>query len=190
MGYRQAMYRGDYGQFRGDSIFSKIGKGIGSIARGAVSIGIGGPIAGGIARLFPGNQGAAGPGAPTFSSSAGPGTGLTVTRGVPSPGTSMTLPGGARMGVSPLGTLGYAPGPSMGRGQHPNRSGYWTSTGYVPKGTRMVSNRSTNYGNGHALKRALRRAHGFQHLARAVMSFTMTGKRHGAGHFKARRRSK
>jgi len=53
-----------------------------------------------------------------------------------------------------------------------------------------VRNRHANYGNGRALKRALRRAHGFQHLARAVMSFTLTGKKHGSAHFKTSRKAR
>ncbi len=187
--YRAAYQRGDYGaMYRGDffgDLFGGIKKVAGTVvgaATGAVrSLVTGGnPIAGAVqgSGLLGGSsrQPAIIPQVP------GP-AGLMMPL---SPGSQVVTAGGGMVGMSPLGTVGA----TSGRGMHPNRSTYYTRAGKVEKGTKLVRNRHANYGNGRALKRALRRAHGFQHLARAVMSFTMTGRKHGRGHFKTRRRAR
>lgn len=63
------------------------------------------------------------------------------------------IPGGAT-GYQVTMPAGGAAAPS---GYHLNKSGYWTSSGYVPKGTRYVRNRTRNLSNGRANTRALRR---------------------------------
>jgi hypothetical protein len=176
MPYRQAVLRGDPGFL--SSAFRTVS---GAVTGGVRSLVTGGnPIIGAVQGGIAGARGPT-PVAPVFSVSPGG----TVPR-VLTPGTSMVTAGGGMVGMSPLGTIGA----TAGRGMHPNRSSYYTRGGRVEKGTRLVRNRHPNWGNGRALKRALRRAHGFQHLARAVMSFTLTGKKHGAGHFKATRKGR
>lgn len=177
--YRGDYYRGDY--YRGDpGIFGFIGKAIGSVAKVGGALLTGGPTAaiGQAVRELT-------PGAPKL-----PAPSLNVSGNLPTiqgmtPGTSFQTAGGVTVGVSPLGTVGAV---APGRGRHYNKQGYWTRQGYVQKGTKLVTNRHTNVGNARALKRSLRRAHGFARLARHVMSFEITGRKHGRGHFKARRR--
>jgi len=188
--YKQALMRGDYGRFRrGDPGFlSNAFRGITGALGGAVrSLVTGGnPIAGAITGAVSGVRGAIQQSVtpPAFSLAGGPGVSLAVPSQL-RPGAPMIV-GSTMMGVSPAGTFGMV----TRKGTHANRSSYWTSQGYVQKGTKLVTNRSTNYGNGRALRRALKRAHGFQHLAKAVMSFTLTGKKHGPAHFKARPRAR
>jgi len=187
MPYRQAYMRGDYGARRGD-IFSKAFGAIkGAVTGGVRSLVTGGnPITGAIVGGAAALRAPVGPAAiaPSFSQSGGPGTAMVPSQ-FPRPGTSMAVPGGV-VATTAMGNVVFATG--VGRGKHPNKSGYWTRFGYVAKGTKLVSNRHTNYGNGRALKRSLRRAHGFQHLARAVMSFTLTGRKTGRSHFKTGRK--
>ena len=98
----------------------------------------------------------------------GPQTGLINLAGAPSP--SLGLPPGLRQ-----------------RGYHPNKSTYETRGGGTSrwpqelelhrKGEVLVRNRRMNVGNARALKRALRRAHGFERLARRVMHVRHTFKK-------------
>lgn len=134
------------------------------------------------------------------------GTALAVARAQPSlmmaDPTQVGLINRGPAGTSQYGLINSAS--SMGglpttKGYHPNKSTYetrgggtsrWGGAGNVaihPKGTVLVKNRRMNVGNARALKRALRRAHGFARLARKVMSFTHPGKA-GRGRFKAKRR--
>lgn len=181
--YKQMMLRGDYGYMRrGDP-------GIWGSIKGAVTGGVralvtgGNPITGAIGGAVTGwSSSPARPSSitPSFSvTGGGGGTALVGADNVP-----------AVMGGGPLVGMGGTTAIQTGRGYHPNRSTYYTRSGRVAKGTKMVRNRSTNYGNGRALRRALRRAHGFQHLARSVMSFTLTGKKYKAPHFKAKARGR
>jgi len=193
MPYRAAYMRGDYRvRYRGDpgifSFLGGVGKAIVGGATGAVrSLVTGGnPIAGAIAGATSAVAGPKPPAAITPSFSISPGSANIPQISPLTPGTQIVTAGGGMVGMSPLGTVGA----TSGRGMHPNRSGYWTRAGFVAKGTKLVRNRHANYGNGRALKRALRRAHGFQHLARAVMSFTLTGKKHGRAHFKTTRKAR
>lgn len=182
--YRQGVLRGDYlAGRRGDpGIFGAI--------RGAVSGGMrslvtgGNPIAGAIAGGVSGARSLPAPAsapAPMFSRAGGPPGVLSAAPPGLAPGQTMST-GTALVGVSPLGTVGVASRP----GYRPNRSGYYTRTGYVAPGSRLVRIRHMNVGNGRALKRALRRAFGFRKMATAVMSFALTGKKRGPGRFKAR----
>jgi hypothetical protein len=177
--YRQAVLRGDPGFL--SSAFRGVKGAVTGAVRSLVTGGspITGAISGAGAALRPGTALAV---APQFS----------IAPGGQVPRVLTGVGGGqvpAVVGMSPLGTLGISPA-SQWRGYHSNRSSYYTAGGRVLKGTRMVRNRHTNYGNGRALARALKRAHGFQHLARAVMSFTLTGKTYSRPHFKAKRKSR
>ena len=73
------------------------------------------------------------------------------------------LPGGAT-GYEAVMPQTAAGGP---QGYHPNKSGYWTSAGYVQKGTKWVRNRRRNVSNGPANQRALRRLVAWDHADRA-----------------------
>lgn len=198
-------YRGDYyqGDFLGlghafKSIVSKVGGVVGGAVKGFLS---GGPLGGVISAV--GNLVSSGshPNLP-----APPGGALAVQR---MSGISMlpTLQQSGIVNVGPAGTpqagiVNVATG--MGglpttKGYHPNKSVYetrgggtsrWGPAGNLavhPKGTVLVRNRRMNVGNARALKRALRRAHGFSRLARKVMSFTHPGHA-GRGRFKTKRR--
>lgn len=120
---------------------------------------------------------------------AGPGGGVTIQPGqrIPVPAAS---PGGPTMeiGVSPLGTIGIAG--EQPRGYHRNASDYFLKDGtFIPKGSRWVKNRHMQPTNFRALKKGLRRAHGFAHLTKSVMSYEITGRhRTGRPHFRRKRR--
>lgn len=55
------------------------------------------------------------------------------------------------------------------QGYHLNKSGYYTRAGYVPPRSKCVRYRRMNVGNARALRRGLRRARGFEKLARKVI---------------------
>jgi len=93
--------------------------------------------------------------------------------------------GGAQMGLVNIGGGGSSALPAglVTKGYHPNKHAYETRGGATsrwgqsglqlhPAGSVMVRNRRMNVGNARALKKALRRAHGFAKLAKRVMSFT------------------
>jgi len=145
-------YKGDYYRHRGDpGLFSFLG----GIVKGALSIGkgivTGGPI-GGISA-------AAGLLAPRPGMT---GSGLPAPRG---PG-GLILPGG--IGVHPMSVL---PGgkPFITRQGGATRPGYHLDK---KTGTYEVRNRSMNPANPRALRRAVRREHGFVALARRVLRGT------------------
>jgi len=93
---------------------------------------------------------------------------------------------GNEVGLINIGGSAGAPGLPAGRvqrGYHPNKTTYETRGGGTsrwgpqglalhPAGSVLVRNRRMNVGNARALKKALRRAHGFARLAKRVMSFT------------------
>ncbi len=194
--YRGDYYRGDY--YRGDpGLFGSIGKFVGGALK----------TVGGIASKIPGVGGIVGTAASIAGGLLSSATGgaapqtistpaalpmLSMTAALPAlppgPGTMITGPKGQAVGISPLGTLGVSPA-ARGVG-HLNKHGYYTKAGYVAPYSKVVPSRHMNVGNARALKRALRRAHGFARLARHVMSYEITGKHHSRGHFKARRRSR
>lgn len=176
--YRGDYYRGDY--YRGDpGLFSFIGKAakaVGSFVSNPL-----GTVVGAATSLL----------SPTAARAQVP-----MTTALQMPTLQRPLIGIGQSGGGPGTVLqvgGSTTGPQMPgtppvRGYHWNRSAYYTRAGRVEKGTKLVRNRHTNVGNAHALTHSLRRAHGFARLARHVMSFEITGRKHGRGHFKARRR--
>lgn len=175
-------YQGDYYQGDPFSLKSVLG-GIGKTIGGFIT---GGPV------------GAAAAAASALVGGRKTGTPATGTAMVPSlpPPPVLQAPAGVGIGYfNPQGGglgLGYfpekPPPPTMGapqiptmRGMHYNKSTYetrgggtsrWGPSGSLqihPKGTVLVKSRRMNVGNARALKRALRRARGFERLARSVM---------------------
>lgn len=166
---REGFAAGDY--YQGD-IFG-IGKLIGGVAKAVGGV-VGGPI-GAVLRV---GGGILAPKPP----------GMAVTPFAPGPGGLIPAPGGMHMTIPPGRVLvggGQAGIPirpqlvGIPHGLHPNRSTYVTRGGGTshwpvqllvhPKGTENVRTRRMNVGNARALKRALRRARGFERLARSVM---------------------
>lgn len=175
-------YRGDY--YQGDpGLLGTLFKGVTGAIGGFVT---GGPLGaiGGAAR------GLLGGGKP-----ATPATGTALVPSLPPPpvlqapagvGIGYFNPqgGGLGLGVFPEKPAPTFPGgmqiPTV-RGMHYNKSTYetrgggtsrWGPSGSLqihPKGTVLVKSRRMNVGNARALKRALRRARGFERLARSVM---------------------
>lgn len=142
------------------------------------SVGGGGPSFGGFPQYFrPGGAG----GARGFAA--------TGDQGIPAGGTMVTTDGG---GTSLVCTT---------KGQHLNKShyfrkphglaeniGHWGGAVEVDKGTVCVKNRRLNVANPHALRRALRRARGFEKLAMRTIRILHPTKRGRFGGFKTRGR--
>ena len=76
--------------------------------------------------------------------------------------------------ILPYGETGYTcgPGGECPRGMHLNKSGYWTSAGFVAPRTKCVTNRTMNVGNAKALRRSIRREQGFVKLAQRSLKGT------------------
>lgn len=180
------MYRVQYAA--GDpGIFSTIG----NIARGAVN------VVGRVAAATPAGRaitairdvvsGGGTSSNPRAATPQPPGPQMSISPG--SGAVTRTAPGGqtVSVGVSPLGTLGVAVRGGRTRGTHLNRSSYHLRDGtFVPAGTREVPNRSMNPCNPRALKKGLRRAHRFAHIARAVIGFSSPKPPKGRLYFKRR----
>jgi hypothetical protein len=168
-------YRGDY--YQGDPGFlGTLGKAVGGFAKGLITGGPLGAVAGAagafIAPKAPGTSLATLPPPPVLQMPVQPGFGIqTPTTHIGFFGQpEKQLP----MGPGPIGI------PAI-RGLHYNKSTYetrgggtsrWGPSGNLqihPKGTVLVRSRRMNVGNARALKRALRRARGFERLARSVM---------------------
>lgn len=187
-------YQGDY--YRGDpgvlGFLGRFGKTIAGTAASFVP-GIGG-IASRVLSKIPGpgqqiirSAGAAIVKHPVLSAAGAAGvvgaTGGAVLSAHPT-GGAMTLPGGAGMpSLAPLG--GMMPGMS-GVGIRLSRTGkrirFSLRTGKAIRRMRPT--------NPKALRRAIRRAKGFERLARRVLHFTSPKKSHGRAVFKARRRKR
>jgi hypothetical protein len=168
-GFRGDYYRGDY--YQGDpGLFSFVGKALGGLAKGALNLAKG--------QL----------GIPTFKATQPPqGIMRSITAGLggTGPGSLVQYNGGSFGPTLPGGhgspQLPMLPG-QRHRALHWNRETYVTRGGGTsrwpqqilvhPKGTEAVPSRRMNVGNARALRRALRRAHGFARLARRVMSLT------------------
>jgi hypothetical protein len=201
--YTGDYYRGDY--YRGDpGLFSFLGKAFGGIAKGFISGGPLGAFTGGLAAVT--GRTIPVPRAPTPTI---PGTSLLTSRPPGGVGIGYFNPagGGVGLGYFPEGGGGGGMGgggtngqvPGVMRGFHLNRSTYetrgggtsrWGGPGTLavhPKGTVMVRNRRMNVGNASALRHALRRAYGFERLARRVLHLT-SPKRHFSGFKKKRAR--
>lgn len=77
-----------------------------------------------------------------------------------------------RFGINPMAVLpGGKPfitseATMAPRGYHLNKSGYYTKSGYVAPRSRYVRNRSRNFANGRALRRAIGRVKGFERLVK------------------------
>lgn len=91
-------------------------------------------------------------------------------------GSIVDMPG---MGAAAGGGLGNLAGGYLGglfgarggrgaRGTHLNKTTYYTKSGRVAKGTKLVANRRRNAGNAKAVRRALGRLAMFDNLARKV----------------------
>jgi hypothetical protein len=198
-------YRGDY--YRGDP-FSLGGlvKGIAKVAGGFVTGGFGGAVAAAASSIIkPAHKSQ-----PVLLATPNPMVGTALAPRPPQGvGIGYFGPqgGGVGLGVFPEGGGGGGMGgglPGQGiptlRGYHYNKSTYetrgggtsrWGPSGSLavhPKGSTLVRNRRMNVGNARALKHALRRAYGFERLARRVLHLT-SPKRHFSG-FKKRRRAR
>lgn len=178
----KAGYQGDPGLF---SFVGKAIKGIGGAviggAKGFLKGGVGGALRGaarGGARAVLGRRGRSGGGAGAqfagnmaYSGADQLMTSSLVPQSVPPgnrgfmPGTGIqfqTPIGGAALGTFQGGAAPGAPATMIGpngnlcRG-HMNRTGYYTSQGYVPPGAKCVSNRRMNPLNPRALNKAMRR---------------------------------
>ncbi len=173
MGYYQGdFYRGDPGFF---SMLGRVGKGIFSSATGMSFGGFGGrkgseggsPSAAGIVAAHP------------AIGALARRTGQMIARhpvlsAAAAAGTIGLLGAGARkIGMHPAGAMGGL------RGHHISKR-----TGA------LVKNRRMRVTNPRALRRAIRRATGFAHLARKVLRFTSPRAPRGRAVFKARRRKK
>lgn len=114
------------------------------------------------------------------------GVGTTIIRGqetLPQPGmvagpsgfqaipqgqtTTVATKGGTSQVVQQTNGCEGAP-----RGKHLNKSGYWTKEGFVPPGSKWVTNRTMNVGNAKALRRSIRREQGFVKLAQRSLKGT------------------
>jgi len=68
------------------------------------------------------------------------------------------------------------------------RGGAWEPTEVMTPGHGLPRRRRMNIGNAKALRRAIRRARGFEKLARKVMGFTSPRKPKGRSYFRASRK--
>lgn len=134
---------------------------------GAVLGGIGGALGGSSNPITPsgtpgGSQVTSGY-APVIPFSSGQIPGIQIGGKTINPGN--ILPGGQPF-IQPTRTTMVAPGVCSARGYHPVKQ----HGKYGAAGTYCVRNRHLNPLNPRALKRALRRAHGFEKFARRVMT--------------------
>lgn len=130
----------------------------------------------------------------TFSSLAPSGPWMPGTGPGPSPGTS-SLPPSAPAPAAVAGAAGIS---CNLKGYHLNKTRYfvnnqhwWQSSSVgtkVEKGSRCVKNRSINVANPRALRRALRRAYGFEKLAMRTIHLLHPKRRGSFGGFKRKRR--
>lgn len=172
-------YRGDY-YMQGDPGFlGTLGKAIGGFAKGLVTGGPLGAITGAagafIAPKAPtGTSLATLPPPPVLQLPVQPGFGVQTPNvhvgffGQPEKQLPMPM-GGGFAGVPAIRGLHYNKSTYETRGGGTSRWGPSGNLQLHPKGTVLVKSRRMNVGNARALKRALRRARGFERLARSVM---------------------
>lgn len=172
-------YRGDY-YMQGDPGFlGTLGKAIGGFAKGLVTGGPLGAITGAAGALITpkaptGTSLATLPPPPTLQLPVQPGFGVQTGGlhvgffGQPEKPAPMPM-GGGIAGVPAIRGLHYNKSTYETRGGGTSRWGPSGSLAIHPKGTVLVKSRRMNVGNARALKRALRRARGFERLARSVM---------------------
>lgn len=175
-------YRGDY--YQGDPGFlGSIGKAIGGFAKGFVTGGPIGAISGAAGALLPGPKSAPGVAITPFAPGpipvlqpqlpVQPGFGVQ-TGGLHvgffgQPEKQLPMPMGGGVGIPTMRGLHYNKSTYETRGGGTSRWGPSGSLQLHPKGTVLVKSRRMNVGNARALKRAIRRARGFERLARSVM---------------------
>lgn len=191
MGYYQGdHYRGDYRAlaYRGDpGFFSFIGnalKGVAKVVGGAVlgTVTGGGPI-GGIIGAVKGTVSAVRGGTEAATLAAGGDESALTPDIVAKHAAALANPPALRLpGAGTALPMIAGPGGAltMMRGLHPNKSTYVTRGGGTSrwpqqlvvhaKHSEMVKSRRMNVGNARALRRSLRRLHGFSKLARRVLA--------------------
>jgi hypothetical protein len=186
--YRGDYYRGDY--YRGDGILSAVGKFVGGVAKGVVSL-LPGP-AGAVLRGVTG----VGRGSVALGPTAGP-AGIPGLGYLPPPGGSLPISQYPVGPQQPVGTMlpgGFVQQCGI-KGTRPNKSGYYRqavkgnpeSAVYIPKGSVCVKTRRLNVANVRALRKAIRRATGFAKLSRRVLSFVQAKAPKGRPRFKRKR---
>lgn len=157
---------------------------VGSIIGGIGSIAGGGPILPGVIDIAQGIFG--GGGSQPAPQPQGPATTGTATGGCINVGGFSWCggvsagPGSGFQSNTPVQSAPQIPAGVSPRGYHPNKTGYWTSQGYVPKGTKMVRNRRRNPLNPRALSRSLSRITGFDRATRSVEKRLAKVARHAA----------
>jgi len=166
--YKGDFYQGDF--YQGDpGFFSLLGK----LAGGAASFipGVGGIASKAISKIIP--------------AGARPGVGSIVRKGVERVGT-MVAKHPVLTAAGAAGTIGLLGGRTAGRmGMVPaGQQGFHLSR----KTGRMVRNRHMRVTNPRALRRALRRAHGFAKLAMRTIHLIHPRKKARFGGFKKRAR--
>jgi hypothetical protein len=163
--YQGDFYRGDPGFF---SLFGKVARGIGSAAAGLIP-GIGGLASKAISKI------------PIASR---PGVGTMVRAGAERVGT-MVAKHPVLTAAGAAGTIGLLGGRTAGRmGMVPaGEKGFHISR----KTGRVVRNRHMRVTNPKALRRALRRAHGFAKLAMRTIHLVHPRKKARFGGFKKKR---
>src|SRR5215510_3674182 len=195
MGYYQGdYYRGDF--YQGDpGVLGFLGRAGRTIAGMGASMlpGVGG-LAGRLISRIPGggrgvqiikSAGAAVIKHPVLSGAAAAGVVGATAVGVGAPGAgAMTMPGGALMGPVPMGPGAMMPGM---RGFHMSKPRRINPASGIPH---LVRNRRMRVTNPRALRRAIRRAKGFERLARRCMHFVSPRAPKGRAIFKTRRRRK
>jgi len=188
------------------SFLGFLGKALIGTVGGFITGGPVGAIAGGAASLLGKSAGSSGggvmPASPVMPYA--PRTFMPTTSGLGAFGSigrslmaggSMSSPGGA---VAPAAAVAVPSGDCNIRGHHLNRAGYYTKGGsgaailgsggtYHPKGTVCVKNRHMNVGNARALRKALRRAYGFEKLAMRTIRLLHPTKHGRFGGFKRTR---
>jgi hypothetical protein len=179
--YQGDFYRGDY--YAGDpGLFGFLGKAFKAVA---------GTAAGFIPGVGPGVQKLLGGGAKVAAAAGG----MTGTHGMTSAASSMLRRGVAAVKGHPVlsaagaaGALGA--GTALMRGGHPAAAAGAAMRGYhISKKTgALVRNRRMNVCNPRALRRSLRRAHGFAKLAMRTIHIVHPKKKGRFGGFKVRRR--
>lgn len=179
MGYGQGDYgQGDYGQ--GDpGLFSFLGK----VAKGVIGSipGVGGVLNAGIDAVG-GLLHHSSPTVHLVGSGGGSITTLAIPPGAIQPPVQQTS---TEIGYGLFGhTTTYAPAmPGPGHaGYHQVRKG--------KNAGKWVRNRHMNITNPRALRRAVRRAHGFEKMARRMLGFTTPHKPKGRMYFRARSKKK
>ena len=192
--YAGGQYSGGYyagGYYAGGvfDFFKKVGKGVLGAAKGFLTGGLPGAISGAGGAVYAGELESAGPRGLTDKELAAlhardtrlkaAGRALPALPGQP-PGMALVPAGGMAM---------VGPGGMLMRGYRLNKSTYITRGGGTsrwpmglqvhPKHTEPVKSRRMNVANPRALRRALRRAHGFAKLARRYITVTRHFKRKG-----------